>query len=241
MEYSMCTDIGTSRTENQDNVIIEMLDERTLLAIVCDGMGGHLFGREASELAINSLFERIQTGYRSDFELNNLRNLMLTAIHATNTIVYEKSKEISEKVIMGTTCTFAIIRDKNASIVNVGDSRAYIINNEITQITQDHTYVSELVSQGKLDQTDAAESDKKNLLTRAIGAEENCKADYFEVELDNNDKILLCTDGLSGCCSDERIKEIINDSTVEDAVKSLIDYANSNGGTDNVTAALIKV
>lgn len=241
MIYATKSDIGPVRYENQDNAVVEYLDKNTLLAIVCDGMGGHSFGREASLLAAEIIKKRILDGYNERMETNSLRNLMITAINTANTIIYEKSKAVDNELIMGTTCTLAIVRDKLACIANVGDSRAYKVGETIEQITHDHTLINKLISEGKMNKDDSIASDIKNMITRAIGADKDVNADYFETDLKNGDKMLLCTDGLTGNCSDDLIFNIISGENIDRSIEKLISAAIENGCTDNVTATIVEI
>jgi len=234
------TDVGLVRHENQDRVIYKNLDDDTILIIVCDGMGGENAGGEASEVAINTIFERIVANYRQEAFDNSIRNLIISSINAANYIVYEKSLSDESKFGMGTTCVCGIIKKDIAYIASVGDSRAYLINGEnIKQITNDHTYVKLLLDQGKINEDEIKNHPQRNLITRAVGIEEHIDLDYFEVDLEINSKILMCSDGLSTYCSDGFILDIVLNNTLENAMFKLIECANEKGGKDNITVALI--
>ncbi len=234
------SNIGKVRDENQDRVLIGSIDDNVSLAVVCDGMGGALSGGVASELAVATIFKRISENFNPAFNANSIRNLMLTSVHAANTLVYEKSKEDIDKNGMGTTCVAAIIVDKTCYIVNVGDSRAYLISDEkIEQITTDHTYVQMLYEQGQITKEELKNHKKKNVITRAVGVEADVDVDYFEIDLPEKFAVLLCSDGLSNYCSEEILYEFIHDKDVNDAISNLINYSNDSGGKDNITAAVI--
>lgn len=235
------TDIGRIRNENQDNFKIELFENQAALAIVCDGMGGAVFGREASEIAAKAIYDRISASFRLDMGNNSLRNLLLTSVNAANSLVYKKSEVSSEKNGMGTTCVVAIVRDNICFIASAGDSRAYIIdNNGITQVTNDHTYVSMLLKQGKITKEEIKQHKMRNVITKAIGTERDVDVDYFEVDLKPESYVLLCSDGLTNYCSDELIHDYVTNKEINESAEDLIRYVNTHGGKDNITIAIIK-
>lgn len=239
MHVIATTDVGLLRTENQDRFKIKRFVDDTVLMIVCDGMGGEKAGGEASEVAVNAIFDRIVLNYRMEAENNSIRNLIISSINAANSLVYEKSMSDESKFGMGTTCVCGIIRNDIAYIASVGDSRAYVINErEIKQITNDHTYVKILLDQGKINEDELKNHPQRNVITRAVGIEERIEPDYFEIELKENSVILMCSDGLSGYCSDEFLAETISGNSLEAALSTLVDYAKEQGGKDNITVAL---
>jgi serine/threonine protein phosphatase PrpC len=234
------TDIGKVRKENQDRVRIGMIDDNTALAVVCDGMGGALSGGVASEVAITSIYDRIAENYRADAGANSIRNLMLTAVHGANTLVYEKSREDIDKNGMGTTCVAALVAGRKCYIVSVGDSRAYLMTeSKIEQITTDHTYVQMLYEQGMIKKEEIKTHHMKNVITKAVGVEADVEVDYFELEPEGNFTLLLCSDGMSNYCTDEIIYDFVFGKNLDDAVADLINYSNEKGGKDNITVALI--
>ncbi len=234
------TDIGRKRDENQDRVRCGFLGENISLSIVCDGMGGALSGGVASEEAVNIIYERISSNFRPDWPPNRIRNLMLTAVHAANTIVYEKSKEDIEKNGMGTTCVAALVCGKHCYVVNVGDSRCYLMTEgKIRQVTTDHTYVRMLFEQGQITEEELKTHQMRNVITRAVGVEPDVDVDYFEFEPDGNFTLLLCSDGLSNYCSNEIIYGFVFGKNLDNAVADLINYSNEQGGKDNISVALV--
>lgn len=234
------TDVGKKRKDNQDAVKASFIEDNVSISVVCDGMGGAKSGEVASDVAVTNVFNRIMSGYRSDFDSNSIRNLMLSAVHAANTIVYEKSKEDIDKNGMGTTCVAALVDNKHCYIVNVGDSRAYLLDqNGISQITTDHTYVQALCDQGIITEEEKKTHAMKNVITRALGVDDDVEVDYFELEPTGNFTIVLCSDGLSNYCSEEFIYKTVYGNNLDTAAKELIDYANKQGGKDNITVALV--
>ena len=233
------TDQGLFRAENQDRVRFKHLDDGAVVIIVCDGMGGENAGSEASEVAVNAVFDRIILNYREDADNNSVRNLILSSVTAANSIVYEKSLSDEKKVGMGTTCVCGVIKKDIAFIANVGDSRAYLINDRnIQQISTDHTYVQMLFEKGEIDKEEIKTHSQKNVITRAVGIEDKIDIDYFEIDISPQTVILMCTDGLSNYCSEEMICEIISNNDLENASAKLIKYAIDQGGKDNITVAM---
>lgn len=239
------TDIGLVRTENQDNVWGEMLSETACAAILCDGMGGESEGGLASKIAVDIISARIRENFNEKMSRNSVRNLLITAVVAANTMVWDTAKHKVHEV-MGTTCVAAIVFGGTAYIVNVGDSRAYQLFTQgedecIRQITKDHSHVQELVERGEITEEQARTHPKRNKITRAIGAEPNVTPDYFELAMGEGDMLLMCSDGLSAYGDDLDILDICFDSEQEECCANLIKYANGNGGHDNVSVALIAV
>jgi protein phosphatase len=163
------------------------------------------------------------------------------AVRTANLALIDKSKESIDYEGMGTTLVVATFIDRSLYIANVGDSRLYIINNEIQQITRDHSLVEEMISLGEIDRKNARTHEKKNIITRAIGVDTEVVADFFEVEYSKGDIILMCSDGLSNMIEDSDIKAIVNDGNdLLEITDTLIDVANNNGGKDNISVVLIE-
>lgn len=235
------SDVGMTRSENQDRFCVKIIDDETVAAVVCDGMGGAQSGGVASEIAANAVFDRITLNYRSDADDNSIRNNIITSLTAANTLVYEKAKEDEYKKGMGTTCVGALINKDKAYIASVGDSRAYLLDeNGISQVTNDHTIVEILYEQGKIEKDDKNKHEMSHIITKAIGTEPDIEPDYFEVELKKNSIILICTDGLTNYCSDELIYSYVYNKELERSLNDLINYAKDKGGKDNITVAIIK-
>ncbi|MDR0197460.1 MAG: Stp1/IreP family PP2C-type Ser/Thr phosphatase [Oscillospiraceae bacterium] len=235
------TDIGNRRYENQDRVWADVLGESGAVAVVlCDGMGGEKAGSRASQLAVDFISGRIKKGFRDDITRNTIRNLMITSVIAANSLVFDESCIDDKKQGMGTTCVAAIAHKETAYIVNVGDSRAYhIFGDGIQQITKDHTYIRTLIEEGKITEEESRFHPDRNAITRAIGAESGITPDYFELDLQKESILLLCTDGLHSYGDDAKIAEIIVNNPKNKVCDLLIKYALKNGGRDNITAALI--
>ena len=234
------SDVGMTRKENQDRFCVKIIDDKTVAAVVCDGMGGAQSGGVASEIAANTVFDRITLNYRNDADDNSIRNTLITSLAAANTLVYEKAKEDDDKKGMGTTCIGALINKDKAYIASVGDSRAYLLDeNGISQITNDHTIVEILYEQGKIEKDDKNKHEMRHIITKAIGTEPDIDPDYFELELKENSIILICSDGLTNYCSDELIYSYVYNKELEKSLCDLINYAKDKGGKDNITVAII--
>ncbi len=238
MKAFSITDTGVLRTMNQDYCFSSdtPIGKLPNLYIVCDGMGGHKAGEYASRYTVERIVASVSRS-RTD----NPVRILKSAIQKANEILVVESNEYKEKQGMGTTVVAATIIDNKMYVANVGDSRLYVINETIEQITNDHSYVEEMIRIGKIKREDAKAHEKKNVITRAVGAVEKIKIDFFEVELRANDTILLCTDGLTNMVTDERICQIVLSSDQVDTIcKELVDEANKNGGQDNITAVVVK-
>lgn len=238
MKAFSITDTGVLRTMNQDYCFSSdtAIGRLPNLYIVCDGMGGHKAGEYASRYTVERIIASVSRSKAED----PIR-ILKAAIHKANEILVVESQEDKEKQGMGTTVVAATVIDNKMYVANVGDSRLYVINDTIEQITNDHSYVEEMIRIGKIKREDARKNEKKNLITRAVGAAEKIKADFFEVELRENDTILLCSDGLSNMVTDKIIYQIVKSSNKVDSIaKTLVEEANKNGGTDNITVIVIK-
>lgn len=243
MEIFSKTDIGLVRSENQDSVWGEMLSKTACAAVLCDGMGGEHEGGLASKIAVELISARIRDGFNEMMNRNSVRNLLIMSVIAANSLVWETAQSKVHNV-MGTTCVACIVFGGVAYIVNVGDSRAYHLFTQdddecIRQITKDHSHVRELIDLGEITEEQAKTHPKRNKITRAIGAESNVTPDYFELELAPGDMLLLCSDGLSSYGDDLDILDICFDSKPRDCCDNLVKYANSKGGHDNVSVALV--
>lgn len=226
------TNVGVRRKVNEDNYFCWEENDRFVM-VVSDGMGGHKAGSVASFLVVSAIKDYAQK--HDMFE--NPSKMIKNAISYANEIVYLQSCSHKDRAGMGATVVVAVGKGRKAYIGNLGDSRAYVINqNGIVQITEDHSYVNELVKNGVLTPEEAKEHPKKNEILKAIGVANGVFPDVFEISLKSTDKLLLCTDGLTNMVEDESIADIINSKEDNETVLTkLIDLANQNGGTDNIT------
>lgn len=239
MRYTELTDIGLKRDENQDMVKCEYFGE-SILAVVCDGMGGERAGREASLIAIEEFFQRFKEGYDVLLDDEEIRKLLIASISAANSVIYTKARFDYKNFGMGTTCVAAFVNERAAYIANVGDSRAYAITNTgLCQITEDHNMAALLYEQGKITEEELVNHPQKNMLIRAVGVEKTVLIDTFILDYEDTISLLLCSDGLSGYSSDDEIYDVIMDTPFECVAEELVKLAYSKGGRDNITVALI--
>jgi serine/threonine protein phosphatase PrpC len=233
------TDVGRERSMNQDFFFytLEPVGNLPNLFVVADGMGGHKAGDLASRYTIETLLELIR-----DSSFEDPVTIISHAIRTVNGKLLEKAAESPDYAGMGTTLVVATIDGQTLRVANVGDSRLYVISDDITQVTRDHSLVEEMVSIGEIDRQEARHHANKNIITKAIGGSKEVEPDVFAVDLFPGDKILLCTDGLTNMVEDARIRRVVRDTdNIEDACRILIDLANDAGGRDNITAMLVSV
>ena len=231
------TDIGRKRKLNQDFVYSsdETVGNLKNVYMVADGMGGHQAGDYASKCTVETMVREI----KGCFEQSPIR-ILSRAIRIANDQVRRKAREDESLYGMGTTVVAATVLGKYLQVANVGDSRLYIINEEVRQITRDHSLVEEMVRMGGLDREAARNHPDKNIITRAIGARDTIEIDFFHEELKSGDLILMCSDGLTNMLEDEEIGRILKTpGTIEERAERLIDAANQNGGRDNIAVILI--
>ena len=238
MEYFSKTDIGRKREVNQDYVFAtdQPIGNIPNLLIVADGMGGHKAGDFASKYTTESVVESLKqstvSGPQAMFE---------EAISKANTEIIELEASDVNLEGMGTTLVVATVIEHTLYFANVGDSRLYVIGDEIKQLSKDHSLVEEMVRLGGINEDEAKHHPDKNIITRAIGAKLDVEIDFFEYRIVEGDIILMCTDGLSNMVEDEDVFRIIRGSRdLPEAVQGLIDQANLNGGKDNIGIVLAK-
>lgn len=235
------TDKGKKRDRNEDSLFV-MPQEN--IYIVADGVGGQNSGELASSMAVKSIAEYIKAkplhGIRDEEEL---KDYFLDCIKNANKTIYQAAQLSEQNAGMATTIVLLHLAAGNAYIVNVGDSRAYICRDgRISQITEDHTYVNELVKGGSITKAQAEFHPQKNMITRALGGEEKILPDFYRLETVKNDIIILCTDGLYGELPAEEICSMAAASNSMSALsKELVRRANRNGGNDNITVICLKI
>lgn len=234
------TDKGIIRESNQDAYAAGELPGEVAWAVVCDGMGGHAGGNIASILAVKVISEKISANYNAKMRDASIKNLLDSAITAANLEVYDMADAHSELSGMGTTVVCAIVRDGTVFIAYAGDSRAYIASKKgIKQVTTDHSYVQDLVNCGKLSESEAENHPQKNIITRALGVDKSLEVDFAQEDLDEDDTLILCTDGLSNYVSSEDMLADIKDGQYYAFADRLVKRANQNGGGDNITVVAI--
>lgn len=237
MKACAMTDKGRIRTVNQDFIFasVEPVGPVPNLFLVADGMGGHKAGDYASRFVVEHL-----TTWLRDAEDSQIVPLLREGISTVNRLLYRESMEKPELAGMGTTLVAAVADGTTMYVANIGDSRLYQMGRQLRQVTRDHSYVEELVSLGRLDRGSSDYRKQKNIITRAVGAEEKLEIDFFEVSLEPGNYILMCSDGLSNMLESAEIEEIIcSDLDLQEKTEKLITVANDNGGKDNIAVILI--
>ena len=237
------TDPGCVRTQNQDAYHIESLDRSSVLAVVCDGMGGAKSGNVASTLAIDVFVQEIKRSWNASMDWEAADQMLRSAAKLANFTVYDQAMQFEEFTGMGTTLVAALIRGGEVTVVNVGDSRAYVCDRDgIKQLTTDHSLVQMMVDRGELTPELARTYPGKNFITRAIGTEPVVECDLFHHKVDRGDYLLLCSDGLSNMMDAQEILfEVVHGFNKQLCCQRLTDIAKNRGGPDNITSILIAV
>ncbi len=240
MQTFSITDTGRTRNANQDYVFCRECAVGSFpnLFIVADGMGGHNAGDTASRMCVEEVVSQIEKSTKV-----TPIGIFEQAVASANEKVFEAS--FSDKSLngMGTTIVAAVVLGDTAYIVNVGDSRLYVYKDTLRQVTIDHSLVEEMVQSGKLHKEDMRTHPNKNIITRALGTNREVKADCFEIEVNEGDVLLLCSDGLSNMLEDEKIEDIIrtNKNDMKMTGEQLVKEANDAGGKDNISVVLIRI
>lgn len=241
MWLSADTDKGKMREMNQDSYEAVTFDNGCY-AIVCDGMGGENGGQVASRIAVEVAKKQLSWGFKGNISENEARRILSCAVNSANLSVYDEASKYPDLKGMGTTMTIAVVTNQMAHIASVGDSRAYVLRDDLlTQVTSDHTFVRELVVRGKITEEEAKVHPKRHMITRAIGAGENVSPDIFSIDLKDDDSILVCTDGLYNFVSEEDLAALTAVCVRKRDAAPLIMRANEKGGGDNITAVLISL
>lgn len=242
MNYYGSTDIGNIRANNEDSFALKELGKNYIVSVVADGMGGHKGGKEASSIASGE-FVRIFEENAPEFinySPKQKQNFLKNTAIKINKQLYKMSQKDEALSGMGTTLVACVIHNSAYYVANVGDSRLYTVSDEIKQITKDHSFVSELVDMGVITKEQAKNHPNKNVITRALGTEANVEPDIYTGTLNQDDTVLICTDGLTNMVSDETILDIIKNSDDASIIsEKLVSLAKENGGTDNITAVII--
>lgn len=243
MQYWGLTDPGSIRTQNQDTYLIEQLDRNSLICVVCDGMGGAKSGNIASSLAAEVFVQEVKRCYSPMMDREKLDQMLRGAVKLANFTVYDQAQQFEEFDGMGTTLVALLLKGKKATVINVGDSRAYGINADgIFQLSTDHSVVQMMVDRGELSPEAAKNYPGKNLITRAVGTDPVVLSDMTHLDVAKGDCFLLCSDGLSNMMDDQEILfEVVHGTDKADCCQRLLDIAKSRGAPDNVTSVLILV
>ena len=232
------TDIGMVRSMNQDSIFFsdKKIGNLPNLYIVADGMGGHQAGDYASSHAVSWFVD-----YIKECEYINPITIIKTGIAKVNDMLLEQSNTHSHLKGMGTTFVVAVVLDHTMYVANIGDSRLYVMGEDARQITLDHSLVEELIRTGQLDRRRVRFHPEKNIITRALGTGNEAVPDFFEIQLQEDEKILLCTDGLTNMIEDDEIRDIVMQKLFLDKIcDQLIERANYYGGKDNIGVVVVE-
>ncbi len=229
--------IGLVRQGNEDSGFVS-----PQLIAVADGMGGHAAGEVASRIAVQVLQSLTETLTSTEIDEDSVEDLLMHSLHSIDLEISVVTNEEIEKRGMGTTLTALLIRDDYISLLHVGDSRCYRLRgNNLEQLSNDHTVIQELLDQGAISQTEAAEHPQRSMLTQALRGDGDVTPVLQMYEVKKGDRYLLCSDGLSGVLTEKEIKIGLKKSDKADAVKFLIDATYVNGAPDNVTVLIADI
>ncbi len=241
MKLAGKTDVGRVRQENQDDYRAGELPGGAVWALVCDGMGGAKGGREASQGACNVIENFFQEQY-AQCGAGQEEPFLKKALLYANRFVFQKAAHEEALAGMGTTAVCALVRSGNVYLCHAGDSRAYLIRDgKLTQLTHDHSYVQELVDCGTITEEEAEHHPQKNIITKALGVDYRLEPEFTAAKLKREDRLLLCTDGLTNMVPAEEMEKLLAQGAFYDLPDRLIEAANAHGGSDNITALLLAV
>lgn len=235
------SDRGLKRKNNEDSCFVIPEDK---IYIVADGVGGSNSGEVASRSAVSFIADYIKKNpIKAVKGREEIKNYFVNCMEEANSLVFELSYENTENKGMATTLVLAYVNRKKAYVVNIGDSRAYLMrDNNLTQITEDHTYVNTLIKSGAITADAARSHGKRHIITKALGGDRTAEPDIFEVKLMKDDILLLCTDGLHGEVDDDNICQILSSGQqMSEICNTLITRANRLGGNDNITVVCVKI
>lgn len=234
------SDIGRARATNQDAFTVGELPGGAVFAVVCDGMGGAKGGNIASLAACDIISQKIKKDYKEGMSANSVKAMLQSVISEANASIYDMAAKDEALEGMGTTAVIALVVNRLAHIVHVGDSRAYYLNKDgIVRLTRDHSVVQDLLETGQLTEQEARKHPKKNIITKAIGVEKKIESDYCQQLLGENEAVLMCTDGLTNYIDDEFIYNYYLQHSISELPDRLIEVANDCGGGDNITIVVI--
>ncbi|MBO4733720.1 MAG: Stp1/IreP family PP2C-type Ser/Thr phosphatase [Clostridia bacterium] len=239
MQVFSKVDIGKIRATNQDAADAFMLADNVAFAICCDGMGGAKGGDIASSNALRIISDYVKNSFSPNMSNEQIALLLKNAVLSANYEVFDISKSDPVLSGMGTTVVAAIVTEHYAVICHVGDSRAYLINDNIVQLTVDHSVVQSLIESGKISLLEARTFPEKNVITKALGVEQEVIPDCSVFSVGPDDVILLCSDGLTNFVEISDILNSFKENEIEDVPEVLINKANSGGGGDNISVVIV--
>ena len=240
MNIVSLTDIGLVRSSNQDNFKTSSISDNVAWAIVCDGMGGTNGGNIASKIAVDVISESIKSNYYENIDSDKIKDILVSAAYEANRAIYDKALNNKNLIGMGTTVVAAIIQGDIIHLVNVGDSRAYLITKtEVTQITKDHSIVQDMVDHGEITSKEAKNHPHKNIITRALGVDEFVDVDYYEVSFEKGNTLFMCTDGFSNYMENDKIFTLAKYTNFKFLAREAVTLAKGAGGNDNITVVAV--
>ncbi|MEC1256736.1 protein-serine/threonine phosphatase PrpC [Bacillus subtilis] len=243
MLTALKTDTGKIRQHNEDDAGIFKGKDEFILAVVADGMGGHLAGDVASKMAVKAMGEKWNEAETIPTAPSECEKWLIEQILSVNSKIYDHAQAHEECQGMGTTIVCALFTGKTVSVAHIGDSRCYLLQDgDFVQVTEDHSLVNELVRTGEISREDAEHHPRKNVLAKALGTDQSVSIDTRSFDIEPGDKLLLCSDGLTNKVEGTELKDILqSDSAPQEKVNLLVDKANQNGGEDNITAVLLEL
>ncbi|MFN2746180.1 MULTISPECIES: Stp1/IreP family PP2C-type Ser/Thr phosphatase [Bacillus] len=243
MKTALKTDRGKIRPHNEDAADIFTEKEGYVFAVVCDGMGGHLAGDVASKMAVSSLRDIWEQTEDIPASPAESEAWLKEQISAVNQKLYDHARAHEECQGMGTTVVCALYEGKTLTVAHIGDSRCYLLHQDsLTQLTEDHSLVNELVKTGGISKEDAEHHPRKNVLTKALGTDPDVQVEAHTFEIEPGDQVLLCSDGLTNKVDDQTLQEMLEaSSSPEEKAERLVQAANDNGGEDNITVAILEL
>lgn len=240
MQIAYQSSRGMVRAKNEDAVGSFLNSDQLLLALIADGIGGNNAGEVASKMAVSQLGNHFR---KTDFsDLDEAKKWFAQELIEINELIIKKANEDIKYAEMGTTIVAALIVGQQLLLANLGDSRGYVLHeNKLIQLTEDHSYVNELVKSGNMTPDEAETNPYKNIITKSLGINNDANADYYYYNSTVGDLILLCTDGLTNMVSSEQIQKILAmDVPLSVKCQNLITLSNQNGGADNITVLLVQ-
>ncbi len=235
------TDTGAMRKSNEDAVEFGIVDENHAWVAVCDGMGGVHGGNIASSVAVKEIKEHIESVFTDKTTAGNIKAMLNNAITKANAAVLKKAESEPEFIGMGTTAVIMVAAGEKLHAIHVGDSRAYLMDgDEMERLTMDHSYVQNLINFGQITEEDAKLHPQRYIITKVIGVREEVAGDYIVADFKSGCKAIACTDGLTNHVDDNKLFDMMQEKTGREMLEELINTANENGGSDNITVALLE-
>ncbi len=232
------TKVGSRHAVNEDAYRSVKLNDNAAICIVCDGVGGEKAGEVASNITCDEILKVFAENFKNSMDSLKIKSLLMNAVIRANTVIRSKAAGREEYSRMGTTVVAAVVFDGTLFVINAGDSRAYIIrNNELYQVTKDHTMVQFLLDKGEITKAEAENYPEKNIITRAVGAGDDIELDFYIEDLEDGDNIILCSDGYYKRLTEDDIIKGVDQSSIEE----LINESISRGTTDDITVILVKI